>query len=135
MSSSKRDRHTQTKWTKVNGETIDHLAQATSARGSIFSLAVTAIPRALQKMPGAVSCFFSAYSAPIASGLSVTVTGELAVVRADRDLLKAYIYFVAASNDSEVCFTGPYKDFKQHHIASSTPVDITDFFGQASFKK
>lgn len=80
-------------------------------------------------MPGAVSYFVSAYPAPIPIGSNTLVGGELAVVRSDGDLAKAYNYVFASSGNGQVYFNGPFKNFPEHHFSSTSQVSVESLFG------
>jgi hypothetical protein len=84
-------------------------------------------------MAGLVSYFVSAYSAPIPIGSNTLLAGEMAVVRTDGDLAKAYNYVLGSSNDGRVYFNGPHYNFSQHHFASTSSVAPENLFGHISF--
>ena len=84
-------------------------------------------------MEGVVSYYVSAYSAAIPMGGNTNLGGELAVVRTDGEMAKAYNYLFASSNDGRVYFNGPHYNFPQHHFASTAPVSVETLFGHISF--
>ena len=125
----------QHKWTPVDRSAAEKLIEATSAPGVVYPVATSALPQPLQAMPGAVSYFVSGYSTavPIAPGLSAG--GEIAVVRTDADLAKAYNYVLATSSNGQVYFNGPYKNFPGHHFDPASAVTVASLFGHGPFKE
>jgi hypothetical protein len=131
---SKRQPKAKAKWTPIDQEAAEQLTAATTAPGVVFPVPVSALPKNLKPMPGVVSYFVSAHTAPIPTP-TLTVGGEMAVVRTDGGVGKAYNYVFATSNNGQVCFNGPYKDFPQHHFDSTEPIILFTIFGHTPFKK
>lgn len=123
------------KWTPIDEAAAGQLIAASSPRGLVYPLDVTALPESIQAMPGVVSYYVSNYTAAVPVGSGITVGGELAVVRTDADLNKAYNYVFATSSDGRVYFNGPYKDFPQHHFAKRKPVIYFTLFGHTPFSE
>jgi hypothetical protein len=80
-------------------------------------------------MPGLVSYFASNYQAPVVLANNMTAGAEMAVIRTDNALGKAYNYLVATSNNGVVYFNGPHKNFPEHYFASSAPIAVESLFG------
>ena len=80
-------------------------------------------------MPGVVSFFASSYQTTAVLANNMTAGAEMAVVRTDGTLGKAYNHLVATSSDGVVYFNGPHYNFPQHHFASSAPVAVESLFG------
>lgn len=80
-------------------------------------------------MPGAASYFIDVYADPLDLGNNTIAGGELAVIRNDKGLWKAYNYVFASSGDGLVYFNGPYKDFAEHHFSSTSSVSLENLFG------
>ncbi len=117
------------RWTPVSAPAVEALANATSHPGVVFPVGTTALPSALEKMPGAVSYFVSGYMSPLPVAQGITAGGEMVVVRTDSDLGKAYNYVFATSADGQVCFNGPHKYFAGHHFPASSAVVVSSLFG------
>jgi hypothetical protein len=110
------------KWTELDHAAGEEIAVATNTPGQILVLPLTALPNGIAKMPGAISYFVSAYTAPKVVSPALTVGGEMAVLRTDAGLRKAYNYVFATSSDGKLYFNGPYKDFTGHHVAAQEPI-------------
>ena len=54
--------------------------------------------------------------------------GELAAVRKDDGIGKAYAFLVGVSG-GDVYFAGPYKDFDNHHFDMTKPIPLDSLFG------
>ena len=134
-SRSRRGGTVKKKWTPIDARTAEKLAGATSQPGVVFPLPASALPSNIQQMPGAVSYFVSAYTAPVSVAPGITAGGEMVVVRTEGDLAKAYNYVFATSSGGQVCFNGPYKHFDQHHFASSSAVPVGSLFGHTPIRK
>jgi hypothetical protein len=59
----------------------------------------------------------------------------MAVIRRDGDLAKAYNYVFATSSGGGVYYTGPFKNFENHHMATTSSVEITALFGHSPWRK
>ena len=116
------------KWHPIDKAALLELSKYTTSPG-IHQLGTTALPLQIQPMPGAASYFVSAYSNPVNLGNNTIVGGELAVVRNDNGLWKAYNYVFASSADDRVYFNGPYKNFPQHHFSTTASVSLENLFG------
>jgi hypothetical protein len=118
-----------------------HIDQAAAAEklisppGVVYSLATSELPGALQRMPGLVSYFVSGYITPVSVAPGITAGAEAVVVRTDGSLAKAYNFVFATSSNGQVCFTGPYKDFPEHHFAPGTAMPVESLFGHGPFRK
>src|SRR5579859_3630214 len=121
------------KWTPIDRDAAQHLTAKSSPPGVVFPLQLGALPASLKPMPGAVSYFVSTYDRPISLNPAVTVGGELAVVRHDGEVAKAYNYVFATSSNGQVCFNGPYEDFAGHHSKKDEPVIILTLFDNTPF--
>ena len=87
-------------------------------------------------MPGAISYFVSAHAAPKVVAPTITVGGEMAVLRTEAGLRKAYNYVFATSSDGKRYFNGPYKHFAGHHVSADEPiVYFVPLFGHTPFSK
>ena len=120
------------KWTPIDQSALSDISKLTTSPG-IHQLGTTALPSPIQQMPGAVSYFVSAYSAPISMGSNTLAGGELAVVRSDEGISKAYNYVFASSGDGCVYFNGPYKSFPEHHFSSTAQVSLESLFGHIPY--
>ena len=76
----------------------------------------------------------SSYAAPVPLTPGLSAGGEIALVRHDGDMAKAYNYVFATSSNGQVCFSGPHKDFPAHHFATSTSVPVESLFGHPFVK-
>jgi hypothetical protein len=120
------------KWTAIDMNALSELSKLTTSPG-IHQIGTTALPAPIQQMPGAVSYFVSAYSAPIPIGSNTLVSGELAVIRSDESKMKAYNYAFASSGDGRVYFNGPYKNFEGHHFSSTSQISMDSLFGHIPY--
>ena len=120
------------KWTPIDKNALSEISKLTTSPG-IHQLGTTALPSPIQQMPGAVSYFVSAYSAPITMGSNTVAGGELAVIRTDQGMWKAYNYVFASSGDGRVYFNGPYKTFPDHHFSSTSQVSLESLFGHIPY--
>jgi len=120
------------KWHPIDQAALSNIEQCYGSTG-IHQIGTTALPSQIQKMDGVVSYYVSAYNTPIQIGSNTQLGGELAVVRTDGNLGKAYNYVYASSNDGGVYFNGPHYNFPQHHFASTAPVTPESLFGHISF--
>lgn len=116
------------KWHPIDKAALLELSKYTTSPG-IHQLGTTALPLQIQPMPRATSYFVSAYSNPVNLGNNTMAGGELAVVRNDKGLWKAYNYVFASSGDGRVYFNGPYKNFPEHHFSSTASVSLENLFG------
>jgi hypothetical protein len=116
------------KWHPIDKAALLELSKYTTSPG-IHQLGTTALPFQIQPMPGAASYFISAYSNPVNLGNNTMAGGELAVVRNDNGLWKAYNYIFASSGDGRVCFNGPYKNFPEHHFSTTASISLESLFG------
>jgi len=117
------------KWSPIDQAALEQLSRATTSPGLVYSLATNYLPQQLQQLPGAVSYFVSGHTIAHPPIGVVTPGVEIAVVRTDGDLSKAYNYLVGTSSNGSVYFTGPFKNFGDHHFASSKSVSIESLFG------
>lgn len=116
------------RWHPIDKAALLELSKCTTSPG-IHQLGTTALPLQIQAMPGAASYFVNAYSNPIDLGNNTIAGGELAVVRNDKGLWKAYNYILASSGDGRIYFNGPYKSFPEHHFESTSSVALENLFG------
>ena len=86
-------------------------------------------------MAGAVSYFASGYTTQVAIAAGITAGGEMAVVRTDGPISKAYNFVFATSSNGQVCFNGPYKNFQAHHFDARAAIPVESLFGHGPFKK
>jgi hypothetical protein len=121
------------KWTQLDLAAAEKIAAATNTPGMILALPLSALPKGVAGMPGAMSYFVSAYTAPRVVAPTITVGGEMAVLRTDAGLRKAYNYVFATSSDGKQYFNGPYKDFPEHHLAADEPIIYFVPFGHTPF--
>jgi hypothetical protein len=119
----------QVKWNAITSTTAKHLTDLTATPGLIYPVASNAIPDQLKGISGVVAYFVSSYAQPILLKQNVAAGGEIAVVRHDGEIAKAYNYLFATFSNGLVCYTGPHKDFASHHFATSAPVPIESLFG------
>jgi len=75
------------KWTAIDMNALSELSKLIISPG-IHQIGTTALPAPIQQMPGAVSYFVSAYSAPTPIGSNTLVGGELLVIRSDESKMK-----------------------------------------------
>lgn len=120
------------KWHLIDQVALTEIEKCYGSTG-IHAFGTTALPAKIQKMEGVVSYYVSAYSDPIPVGSNTILGGELAVVRTDGNLAKAYNYIFASSAGGRVYFNGPHYNFPQHHFASTAPVSVETLFGHISF--
>lgn len=116
------------KWTPIDQSALSEISKCTTSPG-IHQVGTTALPFPMQQMPGAAAYFVSAYSTPIVMGSNTLAGGELAVLRTNQGLWKAYNYVFASSGDGRVYFNGPYKNFPEHHFSSTSQVTLESLFG------
>jgi hypothetical protein len=119
------------KWHPIDSSALHALTNSTSAPGVIYPVGTNALPNNIQQMQDVVSYFASNYQTPVVLANNMTAGAEMAVIRTDGTLGKAYNYLVATSNNGMVYFNGPHKNFPEHHFASSTPVTVESLFGHA----
>jgi hypothetical protein len=120
------------KWTPIDQTAVDQLSRATTSPGTVYSLGTNQLPQNLQAMPNAVSYFVSGYTSLESTIGGVIPGGEMAVVRTDGELSKAYQFVFGTSTDGRVCFTGPFTNFPAHHFSSDSAVSVTALFGAMS---
>jgi hypothetical protein len=123
------------KWKKVDKQAAEKLTVATLSPGVVFPLATSDLPAGFQRMPNAVSYFVSAYTSPVPTTPGVSAAGEIAVIRRDEDVSKAYNYVFATSSGGNVYLTGPFKDFQCHHMATTSSVAVSELFGHSPWRK
>src|SRR6266849_5168904 len=91
-SRSKRTRRKDTKprikWAPLDQLAAEKVADATNAPGVIWPFPVSALPKAVARMPRAVSYFVSAYTTPKVIARTITAGGEMVVLRTDAGLRK-----------------------------------------------
>jgi hypothetical protein len=107
------------------------LQMLTSATTDIVQMAMSALPVRLQGMCGVVSYYASSYRA-VSTHPSMTVGGELVLVRKDGVTAKGYDYAFGTSPGGEVCFKGPSYRFPAHHSPIDRPTPVAEMFGHVS---
>jgi hypothetical protein len=117
------------KWHTIDPATALTLTNQTEKPGLVYPVASNALPQQLQNLPGFVTFHVSSYGPPINLTPGMAAGGEIAVVRHDQGIGKAYNYIFGTSSNGQVCFTGPHKDFPAHHFATTAPVPIESLFG------
>ncbi len=117
------------KWHRIDPVALQAIANGSSAPGLVYPVGTNALPRQIQSMHGVVSYFISSYSLPATLQNGMTAGAEIAVVRTEGSIAKAYNYLVATSNNGMVYFNGPHKDFPLHHHVSTAPVSVESLFG------
>ncbi len=122
------------KWHELDQAALKALTDQTTTPGVIYPVPTSMLPASLRAMPGVVSCFASNYTSPTILANSVTVGSELAVVRTDGDIAKAYNFVVGTSSDQRVMFFGQHSGFPEHHFASTAPVPVQSLFGHVAVK-
>ena len=123
------------RWTKIDAAKAEKLTEATLAPGLVYPLDLSDLPRNLQAMRGAESYFVSAYTSGVLATPGVLATGEIAVVRRDGVQPKRYNYVLATSSNGDVYFTGPFKGFAGHHMATTDGVAVANLFGHSPWHK
>jgi hypothetical protein len=121
------------KWHPIDPAALQAITNCSATPGLVFPVGTNALPQQIQQMPGLVSYFVSSYQAPMVLANNLTAGGELAVVRTDGELGKAYNYVFATSSNGFVVYNGPHKCFPQHHFSSSAPVPVEQLFNHVSF--
>ena len=116
------------KWHRMDMAALLEISKHTTSPG-IHQLGTTALPAQIQSMPGAAFYFINVYADPLDLSNNTIAGGELAVIRNDKGLWKAYNYVFASSGDGLVYFNGPYKDFAEHHFSSTLSVSLENLFG------
>jgi len=130
---SRRQTHSRprrTRWIRIDPSHAEQLTRATSAPGSVFELATSALPAGLTQMQGAVSYFASGYTAPVTSQPGLSVGGEMLVLRTEGQTLKAYAHVFATSSDQQVYFAGNYKFFPGHYSPLGAAISVSSLFVQ-----
>lgn len=117
------------KWHLLDSTALQALTQGSATPGLVYPIGTNAVPAQVQSMPGVIAFFASSYATPMPMANAATAGAELAVVRSEGALRKAYNYIVATSSDGRVYFNGPHYHFPQHHFASSSPVPVESLFG------
>jgi hypothetical protein len=120
------------KWTLIDQTAVEQLSRSTASPGIVYSLGTNQLPQNLQAMPNALSYFVSGYTSLQSAVGGVIPGGEMAVVRADGEISKAYQFVFGTSSDGRVCFTGPFTNFPAHHFSSDSAISITALFGAIS---
>jgi hypothetical protein len=116
------------RWRRMDEISAKALTAHTQAPESVFPVPLSALPLGLLKMSGLVSAYASHYATtqPTLSGISAI--GELAAVRTEGHLGKAYNHVFGVSSDGNVYSNGPRIDFPAHHFQSSQPVPVASLF-------
>lgn len=117
------------KWHAIEPVAAKRLTDYSNTPGLVYPVASTAIPHQLRNIPGTVDYYVSSYAMPIQLTPGIAAGGEIALVRYDGDVAKAYNYIFATSSNAMVYFSGPHKDFPSHHWATSTSVPVESLFG------
>ena len=128
-----RRRPRRTTWVPIDRSQAEHLTRATSAPGSVFELAASALPAGLTRMQGALSYFASGYTSSVNSQPGLTIGGKMLVFRTQGQTLKAYGYVFATSSDRQVYFEGNYKFFPGHHSPVGAPIAVSSLFDGIPF--
>ena len=121
------------KWHSMNEIAAQQLANATQTPNLLYpvQLPLNLAPSNLQAMPGAVSYFASNFLCPVTSKNGLTIGGEVVIARTDANLIKNYNFMVATSNNGDIFYCGPFKNFPAHHIQSSSPVVVESLFAHS----
>ena len=125
----------QRKWTVIDQPAVQKLTAATASPGVVYPLSTSALPSALQPIPGAVSYFVSGYTKQVHLTPGMTAGGEMVVVRTDGTSTKAYNFILATSSNGQVCFNGPHKNFPGHHFDPGVAVTVASLFGHGPVKQ
>lgn len=107
-------------WHPITNTAANQLTGCTLTPGKVYEFPIADIPAQLQRIPGLRSCYVSGYAGTIFEA-SINRIGEIAVVREDRGVKKAYQYLLGVAN-GVVYFTGPFKDFPDHYF-DAVPVE------------
>ena len=116
------------RWHQIDSSDLRALTEETYVPGLLNPMSTNALPNQLQAMPGVVSYVASRYQTPVPLAKNLTAGAEMAVVRTDGAIAKAYNYIVATSSDGRVFFNGPHYNFPHHHFASNSPVPVESLF-------
>lgn len=80
-------------------------------------------------MPGLQAAYVSGYENPLLFKEGLSGLGEFATIRQDGEKGKGYNYAFALSGDGKVYYSGPFKDFEDHHWKKNEPVPVESLFG------
>ena len=116
------------KWHSMDELAASALTAATASPNHVFQVPLSALPSGVQLMPGLLQAYVSHYITTQAAFGAVSAFGELAAVRTESELGKAYNFILGVSSDRNVYFAGPFKDFPAHHFQSSQAVPIAALF-------
>ena len=119
-----------TKWTAVDQGALANMTNLTSSPGVVFPIGSNVMPMNIQSIPGAVSYFASAYTAPMAMS-NLTAGAEIAMLRTDDEKIKGYCWVVATNSNGQVLFNGPHYHSTAHHFPAMGPVPVESLFGHA----
>ena len=117
------------KWHEISSTTAKNLTDQTATPGLVYPVASNAIPDQLKSIKGIKDFYVSSYAAPIPITPGISAGGEIAAVRHDGEIAKAYNFIFATSSNALVYYSGPHKDFASHHFATSTAVPVESLFG------
>lgn len=117
-------------------ETMAHQLTATTYNtAKVYECPFSALPVNFQKVPGLETVYLSGYCKPLEVFPSLSATGEIVSVRIDGNIIKSYNYVFAVSDDQQVFWTGPFKDFDLHHIDLGEEVPVAHLFGNNPIQK
>jgi len=117
------------KWIPIEPAVLDAFTLARLTPNAVVFAGTNLAPHGLHKMEGLTSYLISGYALPVVFQNGMTAGAAFVVVRTDRETAKAYEYQVATSTDGRAYFNGPYKDFSDHHFASTSTIRPECLFG------
>jgi hypothetical protein len=117
-------------WTPVTNSGAQQLTCSTVTPGVVHSIALTALPYQLQKLPGLSEAYISGYCSTYKDKNEVEVRGEIVAARYD-GIGKAYVWFLGVDSASSVCVAGPLKPPEGHYYPTGDGVPIEKLFGKS----
>ena len=115
------------KWTQVTNHEANAITGSTANPGQVFPYDINRLPTSLQQLPGLYAAYITSYVTSSFSPEGMETLGKTAVIREDKGIGKAYVYYAARSG-SQVYFTGPEKYFDDHHFPDTGSIPIAKLF-------
>jgi|SRR2546426_1201719 len=106
------------KWHEISSTTAKNLTDQTATPGLVYPVASNAIPDQLKSIKGIKDFYVSSYAAPIPITPGISAGGEIAAVRHDGEIAKAYNFIFATSSNALVYYS---VHTKTSHPTTSPP--------------
>jgi len=122
-------------WNPCDSTMTHQLTATTYMTDKIYPAPINAFPDNIQSIQGLSEIYLSGYIKPIEAYPSLSATGEIISIREEGNVIKTYNFVFAVTDDHQVYWAGPWKDFDLHHTDIGAPVPLDEIFGNTPYSK